>query len=53
MLDSQRWELVDKMERAGIVPTEKEFDKIKGELGNAIDSMKTRNRTSGAPRRKS
>ncbi len=53
MLALERWELVDKMERAGIVPTEKEFDKIKGELGNAIDSMKTRNRTSGAPRRKS
>jgi hypothetical protein len=53
MLTLERWELVEKMERAGIVPTEKEFDKIKGELGDAIDSMKTRNRTSGAPRRKS
>ena len=53
ILNLERWELIEKMERAGIVPTEKEFDKIKGELGDAIDSMKTRSRTSGASRRKS
>jgi len=53
ILAVERWELVEKMEHAGIVPTEKEFDKIKGELGDAIASMKTRDRTSGASRRKS
>jgi phage head maturation protease len=42
MLGVERWELVEKMERAGIVPTEKEFDKIKGELGEAIASGKAR-----------
>ncbi len=52
MLALERWELVERMERAGIVPTEKEFDQIKGELGNAIASMKSRSRRSGAPRRK-
>ena len=52
MLALERWELVERMERAGIVPTEKEFDQIKGELGDAIASMKARSRRSGAPRRK-
>jgi hypothetical protein len=42
MLAVERWELVEKMERAGVVPTEKEFDKIKGELGEAIASGKAR-----------
>jgi hypothetical protein len=52
MLAIERWELVERMERAGIVPTEKEFDQIKGELGNAIASMNARSRKAGAPRRK-
>jgi len=52
ILAVERWELVERMERAGIVPTEKEFDQIKGELGNAIASMNARSRTAGAPRRK-
>ena len=52
MLGVERWELVERMERAGIVPTEKEFDQIKDELGNAIASMKAHGRKSGAPRRK-
>jgi hypothetical protein len=42
MLGVERWELIEKMERAGIVPTEKEFEKIKGELGEAIASGKGR-----------
>jgi hypothetical protein len=52
MLAIERWELVERMERAGIVPTEKEFDQIKGELGDAIASMKTRGRKSDTPRSK-
>ena len=52
MLALERWELVERMERAGIVPTEKEFDQIKGELGDAIASMKTRGRKSDTPRSK-
>jgi transcriptional regulator of acetoin/glycerol metabolism len=42
ILGLERWELIEKMERAGIVPTEKEFDKIKGELGEAVASIKAR-----------
>jgi phage head maturation protease len=49
MLGVERWELIEKMERAGIVPTEKEFDKIKGELGEAIASSKGRIGKSRAP----
>lgn len=51
MLAIERWELVERMERAGIVPTEKEFDRIKGELGEAIASIKSRGGKSRAPRR--
>lgn len=40
MLGIERWELVERMERAGIVPTEKVFEKLKGELGRAIDANK-------------
>jgi hypothetical protein len=36
MLGVERWELVAMMERAGIVPTEKQFDQIKGELGRLV-----------------
>ncbi len=32
MLGVERWELTALMERAGIDPTEKQFDQIKGEL---------------------
>jgi DNA-binding NtrC family response regulator len=49
MLGVERWELIEKMERAGIVPTEKEFEKIKGELGEAIASGKGRIGKSSAP----
>lgn len=42
ILAVERWELIEMMERAGIVPTEKEFDKIKGELGIAVASIKAR-----------
>ena len=49
MLGVERWELIEKMERAGIVPTEKEFEKIKGELGEAIASSKGRIGKSSAP----
>jgi predicted DNA-binding protein (UPF0251 family) len=49
MLGVERWELVEKMERAGIVPTEKEFEKIKDELGEAIASSKGRIGKSSAP----
>jgi hypothetical protein len=36
MLGVERWELVERMERAGITPTEKAFDQLKHELGDAI-----------------
>jgi hypothetical protein len=50
MLEIDRWELVGKMEEAGIVPTEKEFDQIKGDLGDAIEA-KSRSRKLDTPRR--
>ncbi|HZO82630.1 MAG TPA: lactoylglutathione lyase [Candidatus Binataceae bacterium] len=36
MLGLQRWELVERMEAAGISPTEKVFDEIRGALGRAL-----------------
>jgi len=36
MLGIERWELVQRMLAAGITPTEKAFEEIKGELGRAI-----------------
>jgi hypothetical protein len=52
----KRWEVVEKIKRAGIVPAEREFDQIKGELGKAIASSTVRGVKSGArpggPRRK-
>ncbi len=36
MLGLERWELVERMEAAGIRPTEKVFDEIRGALGRAI-----------------
>ena len=52
MLALERWELVERMEHAGIVPTEKEFDQIKGELGAAVASIKSRFGNPGNPGRK-
>jgi DNA-binding NtrC family response regulator len=43
MLGIERWELVERMEAAGITPTEKVFERIKDELGKAI-AAKGRNR---------
>ena len=40
MLGIERWELIERMEQAGITPTERVFDKIKGELDAAIDARK-------------
>jgi hypothetical protein len=40
MLGVERWELVERMERSGITPTEKLFDEIRGELGRAIAGRK-------------
>src|SRR5271157_5428739 len=45
MLGLERWELVERMEAAGIMPTEKVFEKIKGELGKAIAGRTTRRRS--------
>lgn len=36
MLGIERWELVERMQAAGITPTEKAFEEIKGELSKAI-----------------
>ncbi len=36
MLGLERWELVERMEAAGIRPTEKVFDEIRGALGRAV-----------------
>ncbi|MGH7933788.1 MAG: hypothetical protein ACREQN_11580 [Candidatus Binataceae bacterium] len=42
MLGLERWELVERMERAGITPTEKVFDALKDELGQALDARRGR-----------
>ena len=47
MLEIDRWDLVDKMEQAGIIATEKEFDQIKGELGAAIEAKSRKLDTPG------
>jgi len=36
VLGLERWELVARMERAGIMPTAKVFGRLKDELGQAI-----------------
>lgn len=36
ILGLERWDLAALMEHAGIVPTEKQFDEIKGELGRLV-----------------
>jgi DNA-binding NtrC family response regulator len=41
MLGVERWELVERMERAGITPTEKVFDQLKHELGDAIAARRS------------
>jgi DNA-binding NtrC family response regulator len=46
MLGIERHELVARMEAAGIVPTEKVFEEIKGELGKAIAGRNARRRPS-------
>lgn len=45
MLSIERWELVERMERSGIKPTEKVFDTLKDELELAIAGRR------GAPSR--
>jgi hypothetical protein len=52
MLEIDRWNLLDKMERAGILATETEFDRIKGELGDAIEA-KSHSRKFDTPGRNS
>ncbi len=42
ILGLERWELVALMERAGIVPTEKQFDRIRGELGRLVAARAAR-----------
>jgi hypothetical protein len=42
MLGLERWELVERMERAGISPTEKEFERITGELDRVIGARSRR-----------
>ncbi|HJU28862.1 MAG TPA: hypothetical protein VJ718_06815 [Candidatus Binataceae bacterium] len=42
ILSIERWELVERMERTGIPPTEKIFDGVKIELSNAITARRRR-----------
>jgi DNA-binding NtrC family response regulator len=42
MLGLERWELVERMERAGIEPTEKVFDQLKDELTRAVSGRQKR-----------
>lgn len=49
VLGLERWELVERMKQAGIVPTEMEFDKLKDELNVAIAARRGARR---APRGK-
>lgn len=42
ILGVERWELVERMERAGVAPTEKVFDGLKAELTNAIAARRRR-----------
>jgi hypothetical protein len=44
ILGIERWELVERMEAAGIQPTEKVFEEIKGELGKAISGRASKAR---------
>lgn len=47
ILEIDRWDLIDKMEQAEIVATQKEFDQIKGDLGAAIEAKSRRLDTPG------
>ena len=47
MLGLERWELIERMESAGIAPTEKVFDTITGELEKAIGSARKRREGKG------
>ena len=50
MLGVERWELVERMERAGIIPTEKVFDRLKDELGDAIAARRSGANPAGGKR---
>lgn len=50
MLGITRWQLVERMKAAGIAPTEEVFDRIRGELGEAIRNRGGRARDGGSPR---
>ncbi len=50
MLGVERWELVERMERAGITPTEKGFDQLKHELGDAIAARRSGGNPAGGKR---
>ena len=50
MLGVERWELVERMERAGITPTEKVFDQLKHELGDAIAARRSGGNPAGGKR---
>ena len=50
MLGMERWELVERMERAGIAPTEKVFDRLKDELGDAIAARRSGENPAGGKR---
>ena len=50
MLGVERWELVEQMERAGITPTEKVFDLLKNELGDAIAARRSGGNPAGGKR---
>lgn len=40
ILGLERWELIERMENAGITSTEKVFDALKDELGQALDARR-------------
>jgi DNA-binding NtrC family response regulator len=50
MLGVERWELVERMERVGITPTEKVFDLLKNELGDAIAARRSGANPAGGKR---
>jgi hypothetical protein len=50
MLGVERWELVERMERAGMTPTEKVFDQLKNELGDAIAARRSSASPAGSKR---
>jgi hypothetical protein len=50
LLGVERWELVERMERAGITPTEKIFDQLKNELGDAIAARRSSENPAGGKR---